>query len=1261
MALGWPGFTGENPLLFTHSLLSKLQEYESNANRQGITAGELRDSEYAHDIRRQIGLGFSPDRDPNSPLAVGTRLHADAPNYLYPGHSSESHRFEQPIPPIRTREGVLIVGKADDILLGANGLPELVHDWKYSFMPEEGRKRFDAGLMRPVPWTQEDWLRKGSKRLPDSFESRIIKNKDSTQALYASALGLNAITYKGFAMPTASEHVSIRDELARAEAQGLAPSMGTLRNWTDRGIDTLSRMGRNEGQDYLAQFAKNSLPRFDKLFLPGMDFAREMRIPNLGFNDITAAEHRLYYQGDSAERQAVSIPQLEEEQRRDDGGRRKKVFSGFSVGHIQDLNKGVHTLDLSPYGAGHDRTIAGMMSDTPYGPQQTSFRKWLGHVERGEEDQALAQSKIWSNPDADWSQELLLLQGEYRDKQKAKVQGSFESARDRASFSARMSGKDEDAAVYEATTSMQGLQESLISVAKAGREATIASREQAAETSRIKKGLGAMGSIEPYDWTKWHKARGEAIGNIQGASSWLPGFLTRPFGRFSNAAFQSEGADVAVKKGGYDAIMKGLVPLGAAAGAFIPGIGPLVGGALGGLAAAGSQLYGNIGEGKIRAAGLDVSSKLNMWGGVADIASSALGVAVKAILFPLDLFSKALKVVVPSLAGFGAALAGMMFGGLSKMGQLGNPLSSLTQSSFGDYQGSQLMDAMSGMGSGTTSGAVQRMAASRQGFFGMGRFDTNQVINASMLGRFDMFYNNKAGNGYEDYSGMVTKLARQFNGQSDATKARSMYYLQDIDSTLATHVETLMQKYKVDKNTSMDWKSYNDPSTYGISYNKIDDSNREDFRTKNFAFQAMNQSIDIDKIRIAGKLWEKFGDGIMRWVQGLYKVMGQEGSSLKDILNYVGGGFSALWKTVIVPTFTEGFKGFIELMRTVGHGLAKAMPDIVNAILPAIKHVALAAFDIFWDLGDSLWKTFRDLLYNLSTVKIDAGGLMKALSGKGSFADAFSISPPASVQVEKSTANMGVGAKESRFAGMFYDKTAKEYGRMNYIVGEKGKFSRALLNTGGSFGYYQGESEGLKALLELEGSDQINGYKRANFRNPSVAAAMDTVFNQHKYAAMLDPSLSPGALFASMMVAMGKDKANMPGGINAVKEYAEITGQKDFSQFLQALGVGRDRDEVRNNLSKGIDSAMSAENVRNVTSGFLNAFDTVLNVVVTITDEGGKKIEKTLSDLLNTTGDKTVTAVVKSLEDLSKRVENLSKVELSRATQRAAAMRGAIR
>jgi hypothetical protein len=877
--------------------------------------------------------------------------------------------------------------------------------------------------------------------------------------------------------------------------------------------------------------------------------------------------------------------------------------------------------------------------------QYEAFRQWEKYRERGDEE----GQERWKN----W----IDIGSSYERLWDMKAFDYFKRRQRKEVFGAMRGGDYEAAASYRAANNMKELEESILGVAASSREAKEALKEQAQTEKAHNRGLSLAANIRPYDWTRWYKTTNEAWGNVKQASSWMPSWLTSPVGRIGDSLMQQYGADVAGKKGIWDALMKGAVPLGAAIGSFagIPGM--LAGGAIGGVASAGSQMIGNWKEGQIRASGLSISSALNMVGGFVELAKvGIMGLTgiINLLKVPLNVLAKGLKIAVPSVVGFGVALNHIMTSGLKQMSGLGNPLSSLTQSEYPDYQRSQFADIMTGQSKGTTAGAVQNLASLRAGFFNMGRFSEDQLIDATLMGQFNSIFNNNAGNTYADYGNIVTSLAKQMQGQNDPSRQRTMYFLQHFDETMASQVERLLGHYDLGGNLS--FAEYNDPRTYGFAVHELKNPEREQFRIASMGYQSINEAIDVSKMRIAAQLWDTFGKSVYSWVEKLYAMIANR-APISDVIKYIGDGLKSVWDATLGPYATKLKNNFGKMMDDAIDKVREKAPGILMGIVSVFPKISDFLIDVFYDLSQKIWDIFSRLLNTIGSIRINPEGIRKFLTNEGSWEDVFNITKsPATIIKENldreaytKTTKTDPNVRDSSpvvwqgiegLGGFRFLGEGKYSSVLNEVKGYDDRTLRSAANS------YQ-TSDTLKQFEDWElffkknnphswGSlyEGILKTKASLVRNPEFSLS-DALYGLEAWSKEYNSTGTHGVLSENMSV------------------YRKLNDVYTFSDRMKQTFNVADKEEAKAKSREFMETYFTEENISRGVSRVADTASSTINFILRIEDSEGKKVlEEAIKDLGNG-AQKTIEAAFKAFSGMSSNVKHLSSLSWERSAMNA--------
>lgn len=562
----------------------------------------------------------------------------------------------------------------------------------------------------------------------------------------------------------------------------------------------------------------------------------------------------------------------------------------------------------------------------------------------------------------------------------------FEGMRDSKAFSYRMQGDLGSAALIESTRNLDDFRETLIGIADAAREANVETEKITEGDRKREKWGNAFRTMPIYDWARWNSAREEALGNIQSGFSWAPG--SSIFNRLTTANQQLYSADVARLQGT-------LKPLGMTAnmlstGLFASGIGatPLGFGLAAALGGAGliSQGIGNWGEAKIRAEGLETASIGNRIGGAFELGKLGLDVfmkwnslVMKVALAPLELFGKALRAAVPVVGGLVKAIMGSLGGG-----HLGAPMLSMTGGVYGDYQASLFGDAWSGSGQGSLWRLYEAQAMRTSGSRA-GRLNSEMLLDIALSGGGgasiqDIFFSQE-GTAQDRVHRVVNRYADQ------RPTPFQMGLLANSNPEMAQMVQDLMQFRLTPGNENATYQHMIDPGRLGIAYKTFSSDDYNTYRDQQFAYRAMGQTIDIEKVRLANTLWARFGNDILKLTQSLVSWLADLPANV-SLIDVIRNGLADLIE-MAAPAFTVIRKGFGEFLIDVVNGIEKLAPTLIPTFIDVFKTISDTGIDFAFDLGRTLWGTFREVLAKFSEISISPKGLKDFFTGKGTLSDIF--------------------------------------------------------------------------------------------------------------------------------------------------------------------------------------------------------------------------------------------------------------------------------
>lgn len=487
----------------------------------------------------------------------------------------------------------------------------------------------------------------------------------------------------------------------------------------------------------------------------------------------------------------------------------------------------------------------------------------------------------------------------------------------------------------------------------------------------------AISRIPMYNFEKIEQVFKGEVGGIMGsARGVIPDFLYSPFSRAVNAGMNSLNTWSAPGKamyriggavsntlmgigsalttgGGLAALSGGLTAAGAATAATGAGIVPgLIMMGVGGTIGLGSQIAGNVWEANITRKGEDIQNMFN-----------SIGMIKEIILMPLRLFASAIKLAVKglhTLSGVLKGFAGLMTSGLAGTIQMGNPLSVLTGTTYGDYYSSKLIDIATLQSPGTVNGMLENFAVQQQQLYTTGRLDTNRLVAASMLGVFNEVYG-PTDNWNTSMKSMINKLAGGMKGQSSSQKQFIMALANAINPGTGAILQTM------DTFGITDYDKLKRPKGIFMRSEEAISGWRSGWQRAQWEYQAAGAQFGVSKNRIGTSLWGKIGKPVFNTVNTIADAIANAMGSgqWENIIGIVKEGAKNLWGTLKT---TFGIKNeaslFGNIKNSVLEGAAQLIELLRDKVLPKIYSV--------WDMITSciIDKT-TDLVSFLSTIRID--------------------------------------------------------------------------------------------------------------------------------------------------------------------------------------------------------------------------------------------------------------------------------------------------
>ena len=394
-------------------------------------------------------------------------------------------------------------------------------------------------------------------------------------------------------------------------------------------------------------------------------------------------------------------------------------------------------------------------------------------------------------------------------------------------------------------------------------------------------------------------------------------------------------------------------------GALTAGMGPMglgIGMAATGVVNAGTQIFGNYKQAQMEMAGLNIQNNLN-----------TLGAMISWISTPFQLLHKALKLAIGSLSGFSLKLNSIMGSGINLMSQMGNPLTEMTGVDYLKYQGTTLTDLASLQSRGSTNSAIESFATMQRNLYRFGQVDTSKLLAANMLGVFNEAFSPTTDTEGAYYS-MGNKLLNTLKTQSPSQQADTLYYVNQLNSSLA---QTLRSAVLMGVS---DLHQLTDPSAFNYVYwNPIDDSDKTRdkrgvteagrFRITQYEYGAAKQQFGNSKMRFADRLWNSIGRDIYNGLNEL--VDKAAGGDWRGVLESAGDMWAEL-KT----KFSEVWNG-----KDGEGGIGEKITGGLNTAWESIKKWAMRIANGIIDVWDQIFLAVlnkaQGVIAYLSTVQVD--------------------------------------------------------------------------------------------------------------------------------------------------------------------------------------------------------------------------------------------------------------------------------------------------
>lgn len=482
------------------------------------------------------------------------------------------------------------------------------------------------------------------------------------------------------------------------------------------------------------------------------------------------------------------------------------------------------------------------------------------------------------------------------------------------------------------------------------------------KNEKLKNIFTTISRIPSYNFEHLRSVFVGEVGGVVGASKGvLPNFIQAPFSRAVSAGINSFNSWAAPGRMAYrfgHIVGNTAMGIGSTLAATGLGVGPglaLMG--IGGGISLASQLIGNTWESSVTRKGEGLQNMFN-----------TIGMLKEIILMPFRLLASAIKLVIKGFHTLSSVLkgfTGIMTSGLGNMMQMGNPLSLLSSTTYGNYFGTKLIDMASLQSPGTVNGMLENFAMQQQQLYTTGRLDINRLVAASMLGVFSDVYG-PTDNWDSSVGNMINKLSSSMKGQSASQKQYTLALANTINPAVGNILQTM---------DTLGVSSYEDlKRPRGIFMRGEEDISgwRPGWQRTQWEYQAAGLQLGVSKNRIASSLWGKIGKPVYNTFNSIADSVANamESGKWKDVVGIIKEGAKTLWST-IKETFGIGDEKtlFGSLKNSILEGGAQLVELLRDKVLPKIYSV--------WDaLTGYMIDKVTDMVSFLSTVRIDWKALL---------------------------------------------------------------------------------------------------------------------------------------------------------------------------------------------------------------------------------------------------------------------------------------------
>lgn len=570
--------------------------------------------------------------------------------------------------------------------------------------------------------------------------------------------------------------------------------------------------------------------------------------------------------------------------------------------------------------------------------------------------------------------------------------------------------------------------------------------------------------------------------------------------------------------------------LGAGIGSFGGGIGAAPGALIGagiGIIKAGTQVAGNVAQGRMEQAGYAWQNSLNT--------ANAL---LQWTVMPLRLLGDAAKKVTGTFKGLLSWTRSLLNVGIGGMQQLGNPLTMLSGNTAVGYQNSGLVDAASVLSKGSTDALYNKIAANRQNLFTFGQYDQNAMMAASMLGVFNEAFMPGVGDATQAGDALINKIYTSLQGKSKSEKERIMNMAGMIDPNIQQIVQTMDV---LGVNTVGALK---DPTaTFGMYWSPIGEDEYKHMRRTQYEWGVAQQGFSNTKMRVADKLWTSFGKNIYNGLNKALDIVVSTGdwkqalSALGTSLNDVKKKFTGLWESLKESGTVDNWKARFKV--TIG--------NLAIDALEIIKKIN-AGWTVF---VTTVWDNMQGVVSWIKGLKIDFDWSKRQ----------FSITTAA------------------ERADKAYDKAVQKGQKLMYMTAVQDTSKGGAQSRATKWGYVA--NTGMQPLIDLARSVGIN--PETVEVGDLAGLIYNQMMNEHRSISVNGLQLSSSGatsvddVKAIVEALLGGDNSHVMGVLQQLMRREAFVNAKFGDEYMPYLEFGRKIiGDVSGNAAAGYDSLQNA-------------------------------------------------------------------------------------